>query len=85
MRGAGVRMRGGSIGIPSCETASSEPRISNRRLRTINGKVVRMRGRRDGSRAYMYPGGRKPLGFGVSWDPVDGEAMLGVSISTLLH
>ncbi|GJT51343.1 hypothetical protein Tco_0977500, partial [Tanacetum coccineum] len=25
----------------------------------------------------MYPGRIKPIGFGVSWDPVDGEAMLG--------
>nr|GFA12163.1 tetratricopeptide-like helical domain, DYW domain protein [Tanacetum cinerariifolium] len=45
--------------------------------------AVRMRRKEDGSRAYMYPGGKKPIGFGISWDPVDGEAMLGVSIPTL--
>ncbi|GKC48722.1 hypothetical protein Tco_1071467 [Tanacetum coccineum] len=43
----------------------------------VNGKIVRSRGIRDGSRASMYPGGIKPIRFGVSWDPVDGEAMLG--------
>lgn len=77
MRGAGVRMMGGSVGIPSSEAASSEQGVSNRRLRTINGKVVRMRGKGDGSKAHMYPGGIKPIGFGLSWDPVDGEPMLG--------
>ncbi|GJR29444.1 hypothetical protein Tco_1105676 [Tanacetum coccineum] len=70
MRGAGVRMRGGSEDVSS-EAGSSS---SNKRLRTINGKIVRMRGKGDRSRAYMYPGGRKPIGFGVSWDPVNGEA-----------
>ncbi|GJT89107.1 hypothetical protein Tco_1070824 [Tanacetum coccineum] len=39
--------------------------------------TVRSRGIRDGSRASMYPGGIKSIRFGVSWDPVDGEAMLG--------
>ena len=73
------------MGIPSCETSSSEPGVSNSRLRTINGKIVRWRGKGDGSKAHRYPGGIKPLGYGVSWDPVDGEAMLGVSIYTSLH
>ncbi|GJV34167.1 hypothetical protein Tco_1394567 [Tanacetum coccineum] len=73
MRGVGVRMRGGSEDVSS-EAGSSS---SNRRLRTITRKIVRMRGKGDGSRAYMYLGGRKPIRFGVSWDPVDEEAMLG--------
>ena len=85
LRGKGVRMMGGTVGIPSCETSSSEPGVSNSRLRTINGKIVRWRGKGDGSKAHRYPGGIKPLGYGVSWDPVDGEAMLGVSIYTSLH
>ncbi|GJS06787.1 transposase, MuDR, MULE transposase domain protein [Tanacetum coccineum] len=74
MRGACLKKTGGTKAV-SYESGSS----SSNRLRTINGKIVRMRGKGDGSRAYMYPGGRKPIGFGVSWDPVDGEAMLGVS------
>ncbi|GKB73037.1 hypothetical protein Tco_0934449 [Tanacetum coccineum] len=74
MGGDGVRMRGDSEDVSS-EAGSS----SINRLRTINGKIVRMREKGDGSRAYMYPGGRKLIGFGVSWDPVDGEAILGVS------
>ncbi|GJT75721.1 hypothetical protein Tco_1042446 [Tanacetum coccineum] len=73
MRGAGVRIRDSSEDVGS-EVGSSS---SNRRLKTINGKIVRMRWKGDGSRAYMYHGGRKPIGFGVSWDPVNGEAMLG--------
>ncbi|GJT97516.1 hypothetical protein Tco_1093034 [Tanacetum coccineum] len=36
-----------------------------------------MRGKGDGSRASMYPSGIKPIGLGVSWDLVNGEAMLG--------
>ncbi|GJZ61387.1 hypothetical protein Tco_0617524 [Tanacetum coccineum] len=45
----------------------------------MRGGGVRMRGAgvRMRSRAYMYPGGRKPIGFCVSWDPVDKEDMLG--------
>ncbi|GKC08232.1 tetratricopeptide-like helical domain, DYW domain protein [Tanacetum coccineum] len=49
-------------------------------LRTINGKVVRTKGRGDGSRSRMYPNGIRPIGYGVSWDPVDGETMLGDSM-----
>ncbi|GKD60234.1 hypothetical protein Tco_1297743 [Tanacetum coccineum] len=60
MRGVGVRVRGGSEDVGS-EVGSSS---SNRRLKTINGKIVRMRGKGDGSRAYMYLGRRKPIGFG---------------------
>ncbi|GJW37856.1 hypothetical protein Tco_0060776 [Tanacetum coccineum] len=60
MRGAYVRKIGGTKDV-TCESRSS----SSNRLRTINGKIVRMRGKGDGSRAYMYPGGRKPIGFGI--------------------
>nr|GEU88014.1 harbinger transposase-derived protein [Tanacetum cinerariifolium] len=72
VRGNTVRKTCGSESV----TNESSSNISNR-LRSINRKVVRMRGKGDGSRACMYPGGRKHVGFGVSWDPVDGEAMLG--------
>ncbi|PWA38207.1 hypothetical protein CTI12_AA583410 [Artemisia annua] len=39
--------------------------------------LVRTRGRGDGSRTRMYPQGIKPIGYGVSYDPIDGEPMLG--------
>ncbi|GKA15872.1 hypothetical protein Tco_0695619 [Tanacetum coccineum] len=32
----------------------------------------------DGSKSRMYPHGIRPIGFGVSWDPIDGQTMLGV-------
>nr|GEV25193.1 hypothetical protein [Tanacetum cinerariifolium] len=73
MRGACLRKTGGTDAV-SCEHGSS----SNNKLRTINGNIVRMRRKRDGSRAYMYSSGRKPKGFGVSCDPVDGKAMIRV-------
>ncbi|GJT89106.1 phospholipase-like protein [Tanacetum coccineum] len=69
----GICAQTGSTQAVSNESGSS---ISNR-LRTVNEKIVRSRGIGDGSRASMYPGRIKPIGFGVSWDPVDGEAMLG--------
>nr|GEZ31048.1 hypothetical protein [Tanacetum cinerariifolium]GEZ31051.1 hypothetical protein [Tanacetum cinerariifolium] len=51
---------------------------SRNKLRTINGKVVRSRGREDGSMSRMYPGDIRPIGFDVSYDPIDGETMLGI-------
>ena len=33
----------------------------------------------DGSKSSAYPHGIRPIGYGVSWDPVDGETMIGVS------
>ncbi|PWA49794.1 tetratricopeptide-like helical domain, DYW domain protein [Artemisia annua] len=47
-------------------------------LTRVNGKLVRTRGRGDGSRARMYPQEIKPIGYGVSYDPIDGEPMLGM-------
>ncbi|GJZ94394.1 hypothetical protein Tco_0666597 [Tanacetum coccineum] len=47
-------------------------------FKIINGKIVRSRGRGDGSKSSAYPHGIKPIGFGVSWDPINGEPMLGV-------
>nr|GFD12972.1 tetratricopeptide-like helical domain, DYW domain protein [Tanacetum cinerariifolium] len=35
------------------------------------------RGRVDGSKSKMYPGEIRPIEYGVSWDPIDGETMLG--------
>ncbi|GKE76690.1 hypothetical protein Tco_1542810, partial [Tanacetum coccineum] len=64
----------GSTQAISNESGSS---ISNT-LRTVNGKIVRTRGIADGSRASMYLGGIKPIGFGVSWDPVDGKNVMGI-------
>ncbi|GJS96228.1 hypothetical protein Tco_0803196 [Tanacetum coccineum] len=49
-------------------------------LRTVNGKVIRCRRGGDGSRSRIYPNGVRPIGYGVSWDPVDGETMLGDSM-----
>ncbi|GJX42662.1 phospholipase-like protein [Tanacetum coccineum] len=63
VRGNTVRKTYGSESV----TNESSSNISNR-LRSINGKVVRMKGKGDGLRACMYPGGRKPIGFGVSWN-----------------
>ncbi|GKD99228.1 hypothetical protein Tco_1387212 [Tanacetum coccineum] len=79
MRRGGVSIRGACVRkIGGTEDVTCEYRSNNtNRLRTINGKIVRMRGKGDGSRAYMYPGGRKPIGISVSWDPVDEDAMLG--------
>ncbi|GKE09280.1 hypothetical protein Tco_1412831 [Tanacetum coccineum] len=45
---------------------------SMNKLRTVNGKVVSSKRRRDGSKSRMYPNGIRPIGFGVSWDPIDG-------------
>ena len=77
-------MRGGGVSLRGKEIASEAHYVSfvdKSQLRCVNGKVVRSRGRGDGSKARMYLGGIKPIGFGVSWDPTDGEPMLGVSIS----
>nr|GEW18714.1 zf-CCHC domain-containing protein/DUF4219 domain-containing protein/UBN2 domain-containing protein [Tanacetum cinerariifolium] len=46
----------------------------------MRGGGARMRGgSEDGNKMdqelICYPGGRKPIGFGVSWDPIDGEAI----------
>ncbi|PWA66927.1 hypothetical protein CTI12_AA223260 [Artemisia annua] len=88
-RGGGVTMRGG----PSPRLFRKDGRFVhagrfsepwNSRfeegdgLTRVNGKLVRTRGRGDGSKASRYPQGIKPIGYGVSYDPVDGEAMLGM-------
>nr|GEU55805.1 tetratricopeptide-like helical domain, DYW domain protein [Tanacetum cinerariifolium] len=49
-------------------------------LETCFGKVVRSRGRGDVSKSKMYHDGIRPIRYGVSWDPVDGETMLGNSM-----
>ncbi|GKG22234.1 hypothetical protein Tco_0387537, partial [Tanacetum coccineum] len=51
--------------------ADSESSSSMNKLRTVNGKVVSSRVRGDGSKSRMYPCGIRPIGFGVSWDPID--------------
>ncbi|GJY67785.1 MAK10-like protein [Tanacetum coccineum] len=70
------------------DTASSSVRTSGdsgsssmNKLRTVNGKVVSSRGRGDGSKSRMYPFGIRPIGFGVSWVPNDGQTMLGMQNS----
>ncbi|GKB72324.1 hypothetical protein Tco_0933736, partial [Tanacetum coccineum] len=55
------------------------------KLRTVNGKVVSSRGRGDGSKSRMYPFGISPIGFGVSWDPIDGQTMLRNSMRLPRH
>nr|GEU75308.1 hypothetical protein [Tanacetum cinerariifolium] len=75
----GVYIRGGSqyrnsLARPETRSATNEAERTG--LRTVNGKVVRTKGRGDGSRFRMYPNGIRPI-WGVSWDPVNGETMLG--------
>jgi hypothetical protein len=77
IRGRFAKPRGGSASV-------GEESAMGRVFKSINGKAVRSRGRSYGSRASMYPGGIKPICFGVSWDPIDGEAMLGVRFSLIL-
>ncbi|GJV57934.1 hypothetical protein Tco_1458939 [Tanacetum coccineum] len=55
------------------------------KLRTVNGKVVSSRGRGDGSKSRMYPFGIRPIGFGMPWDPIDGQTMLGSSMGLPRH
>nr|GEW79014.1 hypothetical protein [Tanacetum cinerariifolium] len=57
------------------KAASTKSR--GRGLMTVNEKVVKSRGKGDGSKSKMYPDGIRPIGYGISWDPVDGETMLG--------
>ncbi|GJU35487.1 multidrug resistance-associated protein 5 [Tanacetum coccineum] len=84
MTGSGIRIRGGVYirgrGDGSNEARSATNEAVRTGLRTVNGKVVRTKGRGDGSRSRMYPNGIRPIGYGVSWDPVDGETMLGDSM-----
>ncbi|GJY01988.1 multidrug resistance-associated protein 5 [Tanacetum coccineum] len=58
---------------------------SMNKLRTVNGKVVSSRGRGDESKSIMYPFGIRPIGFGASWDPTDGQTMLGNSMGLPRH
>ncbi|GJW35290.1 transposase, MuDR, plant [Tanacetum coccineum] len=64
------------VGSSYADTGSS----SMNGLRTVNGKVVSSRGRGDGSKSRMYPHGIRPIGFGVSWDLIDGQTMFGDSM-----
>ncbi|GJS62952.1 hypothetical protein Tco_0677516 [Tanacetum coccineum] len=86
----GIRMRGGGaiklregVWIRSHKKERSSNAdvdsisSSMNKLRIINGKVVTSRGRGDGSKSRMYPGGIRTIGFGVSWDSIDGHTMLG--------
>nr|GFD57353.1 hypothetical protein [Tanacetum cinerariifolium] len=69
--GGGVSHRGG--GIPRKQRSINEDDQSGssmNKLRTINGMVVRSRGRRDGSKSRMCLGGIRPIRFGVSCNPV---------------
>ncbi|GKA65807.1 hypothetical protein Tco_0765514 [Tanacetum coccineum] len=75
---SGVRLRGGSYIKGNSPTKFSTNESSG--LRTMNGNVVRSMGRGDGSRSRIYPDGIRPIGYGVSWDSINGETMLGDSI-----
>ncbi|GJW45561.1 hypothetical protein Tco_0077207 [Tanacetum coccineum] len=75
MKVGGVMIRGLSNHLESTPIGSTTSEAGSSGLKTINGKLVRNRGKKDGSRAYMYPGGIKPIGFGVSWDPLDEETI----------
>ncbi|GJZ58473.1 multidrug resistance-associated protein 5 [Tanacetum coccineum] len=80
--GGAIKLREGVwIRSPEKERSSYADTGSSsiNKLRTVNGKVVSSRGRGDGSKSIMYPFGIRPIGFGVSWDPIDGQTMLGVN------
>ncbi|GJX34570.1 multidrug resistance-associated protein 5 [Tanacetum coccineum] len=88
-RGGKTPTRGGMTAASSAPSSSSVGfemsasqgvRMTGSGLRTVNGKVVRTRGRGDGSRSRMYPNGIRPIGYGISWDPVNGKTMLGDSM-----
>ncbi|GJT96953.1 RNA-directed DNA polymerase, eukaryota, reverse transcriptase zinc-binding domain protein [Tanacetum coccineum] len=81
-RGGKVSARGGKVSATPSTPDSARLLVSSSMngLRTVNGKVVSSRGRGDGSKSRMYPHGIRPIGFGVSWDPIDGQTMLGDSM-----
>ncbi|GJY76561.1 hypothetical protein Tco_0481677 [Tanacetum coccineum] len=80
-RGGKVSARGGKVSATPSTPDSANTGSSNMNgLRTVNDKVVSSRGRGDGSKSRMYPHGIRPIGFGVSWDPIDGQTMLGDSM-----
>ncbi|GKC84644.1 hypothetical protein Tco_1140361, partial [Tanacetum coccineum] len=86
--GCAIKLREGVwIRSPEKERSSYEDTRSSsiNKLRTVNGKVVSSRGRGDGSKSRMYPFGIRPIGFGVSWDPIDGQTMLGNSMDLPRH
>ncbi|GJR52352.1 hypothetical protein Tco_1402873 [Tanacetum coccineum] len=85
-RGGNVSARGGKVSatpsISPCrpppgfemsipDTASSAVRSTGGAIKLREG-VVSSKGRGDGSKSRMYPNGIRPIGFGVSWDPIDG-------------
>ncbi|GKF59579.1 hypothetical protein Tco_0176365 [Tanacetum coccineum] len=79
--GGAIKLReGGWIRSPEKERSSyADNRSSSmNKLRTVNGNVVSSRGRGDGSKSRMHPFGIRPIGFGMSWDPIDGQTMLGM-------
>ncbi|GJT92872.1 hypothetical protein Tco_1081717 [Tanacetum coccineum] len=86
--GGAIKLREGVwIRSPEKERSSYADTGSSsiNKLRTVNGKVVSSRGRGDGSKSIMYPFGIRPIGFGVSWDPIDGQTMLGNSMGLPRH
>ncbi|GJT13992.1 hypothetical protein Tco_0861034 [Tanacetum coccineum] len=67
--GGAIKLREGVwIRSPEKERSSNADSGSSsmNKLRTVNGKVVSSRGRRDGSKSRMYPGGIRPIGFSNS-------------------
>nr|GEX92834.1 hypothetical protein [Tanacetum cinerariifolium] len=72
------------------DTTSSVVRTSGGAIKLKEGVWIRSpekesRGRWDGSKSRMYPGGIRPFGFGVSWDPINGQTMLGNSMGLFRH
>ncbi|GJZ93380.1 hypothetical protein Tco_0665445 [Tanacetum coccineum] len=72
---------------PGFEMSTSDTAI--RAVRTSGGaiklKEVSSKGRGDGSKSRMYPFSIRPIGFGMSWDPIDGQTMLGSSMGLPRH
>ncbi|GKC58426.1 hypothetical protein Tco_1086024 [Tanacetum coccineum] len=67
--GGAIKLREGVwIRSPEKERSSNADSGSSsmNKLRIMNGKVVSSRGRRDGSKSRMYPGGIRPIGFSNS-------------------
>ncbi|GJR99820.1 transposase, MuDR, plant [Tanacetum coccineum] len=86
--GGAIKLReGGWIRSPEKERSSYADYGSSsmNKLRTVNGKVVSSRGRGDRSKSRMYPFGIRPIGFAVSWDPIDGQTTLGNSMGLPRH
>ncbi|GKC87347.1 transposase, MuDR, plant, partial [Tanacetum coccineum] len=70
-RGGKVSARGGKVSATPSTPDSASIVVSSRGVAMQRLRPVSSRGRGDGSKSRMYPHGIRPIGFGVSWDPID--------------